>query len=290
MLFANLHNHSTFSDGAYTPEKLISLAKELGHKAVSVTDHNTYQGTYFAQKAARMAGLYYLPGTEFDAVGFGTGFHIVGFDYNPDQKDIKAISDYCCEKATRRTKILFENACDIKLISGITWQEVLDENPFVNYLCNNHIWRLLVKKGLWKGEDYFVFFNNGFCPKVAKELNVESILKTEPVDVERLLTAIKKAHGISVLAHAPDDNFAIMDDLIKLGLRGLEVSHPDMSEYAMEQADKVTKEYNLYRSGGTDHSDIMGGFDLFEHKEKFGYEVGGIDEDDFFDLYYRRKG
>lgn len=289
MFFANLHNHSTFSDGAYSPEKLVALAKELGHKAISVTDHNTYQGTYFAQRAARMAGLYYLAGTEFDAQGLGSYFHIVGFDYNADQKDIKEISDYCCEKATRRTKILFDNACDIKLISGITWQEVLDENPFINYLCNNHVWDLLVKKGLWKEEDYFEFFNGGFCPDVANKLNVESILQTKPVDVERVLTAIKKAQGIAVLAHAQDSDFEVIDELINLGLRGLEISHPNMSEYAMKQADRITKEYNLYRSGGTDHSDVMGGFNLFDHKKKFDYEVGGIGEEDFFDLYYRKK-
>ena len=53
MLFANCHNHSTFSDGAYPPEKIAELAKEAGHKAIVLTDHDTVRGTYFMQKAAR---------------------------------------------------------------------------------------------------------------------------------------------------------------------------------------------------------------------------------------------
>ena len=53
MLFANLHNHSTFSDGVWTPEELADLAVKQGHKAIVLTDHDTAQGTYFMKQAAR---------------------------------------------------------------------------------------------------------------------------------------------------------------------------------------------------------------------------------------------
>lgn len=57
MYFANCHNHSTFSDGMHTPEQLVSLAKQIGHRAIVLTDHDTVRGTYFLEKAARRAGL-----------------------------------------------------------------------------------------------------------------------------------------------------------------------------------------------------------------------------------------
>ena len=56
MLFANCHFHSTFADGEYHPEKLVSLAKTLGHRALILTDHDTVRGTWFLQNAARRAG------------------------------------------------------------------------------------------------------------------------------------------------------------------------------------------------------------------------------------------
>ncbi|MBQ1260046.1 MAG: PHP domain-containing protein, partial [Clostridia bacterium] len=56
MLFANCHNHSTFSDGAHTPEKLVTLAKEEGHRAIILTDHDTVKGSFFAQRKARELG------------------------------------------------------------------------------------------------------------------------------------------------------------------------------------------------------------------------------------------
>ena len=82
MLFANSHNHSTFSDGVYTPEQIASMAKKLGYKAVVLTDHDTVRGTYFMQKAARKEGFLTLLGCEITTAEFGceAGFHLLGFD------------------------------------------------------------------------------------------------------------------------------------------------------------------------------------------------------------------
>lgn len=74
MLFANCHNHSTFSDGVYTPEQLVELAVKIGHRAIILTDHDTVRGNYFLQKAARKAGLLSLAGCEFTTIGLARIF------------------------------------------------------------------------------------------------------------------------------------------------------------------------------------------------------------------------
>ena len=84
MLFANCHFHSTFSDGEYHPNKLVELAKSLGHRALILTDHDTVRGTYFLQNAARKAGMLSLLGCEFSTKGLGSSFHLVGIDFNPE--------------------------------------------------------------------------------------------------------------------------------------------------------------------------------------------------------------
>ena len=57
MYFANTHMHSTFSDGVHTPEKLIEIGKQLGHKAMLLTDHDTMSGFHRFNKAARAADI-----------------------------------------------------------------------------------------------------------------------------------------------------------------------------------------------------------------------------------------
>jgi DNA polymerase III alpha subunit (gram-positive type) len=56
-VFASCHNHSCFSDAAYTPEKLAQLAHSMGHGGIILTDHDTVRGTYFINKEVRKLGL-----------------------------------------------------------------------------------------------------------------------------------------------------------------------------------------------------------------------------------------
>ena len=61
---ADLHNHSTHSDGEYSPTELVHKARELGLKAVALTDHDTIDGVPETAEAARKAGLIVVPGVE----------------------------------------------------------------------------------------------------------------------------------------------------------------------------------------------------------------------------------
>ena len=66
-LYANLHNHTTHSDGIFTPTELVKVAKEEGYKAVVATDHDTVTA-YDEMKAACAAeGLETIFGCEFYA-------------------------------------------------------------------------------------------------------------------------------------------------------------------------------------------------------------------------------
>ena len=56
-MFANCHLHSTYSDGVYTPAQLASMARQVGHKALVLTDHDTVNGWPFMKAAAEKYGL-----------------------------------------------------------------------------------------------------------------------------------------------------------------------------------------------------------------------------------------
>ena len=63
-IIADLHNHSTSSDGEYAPTELVAKAKELGLKAVGLTDHDTIEGLDEAIQAGNKYGVKVLPGVE----------------------------------------------------------------------------------------------------------------------------------------------------------------------------------------------------------------------------------
>ncbi len=64
IIVADLHNHSTASDGDYTPTELINKAKNLGLKAIGLADHDTIAGLDEARDAGRKLGLRFIPGVE----------------------------------------------------------------------------------------------------------------------------------------------------------------------------------------------------------------------------------
>ena len=85
MAYADLHIHSTVSDGTLTPEEIVRLCRENGVGALSVTDHDAVEGTLSAAPLARAAGLLYVCGAEIDTLWEGRDVHVLcyGADTSP---------------------------------------------------------------------------------------------------------------------------------------------------------------------------------------------------------------
>ena len=65
--YANLHNHSTHSDGVYAPEALVAVAKREGYSAFAVTDHDTVTACEPVRRACEKMGLEWIFGAEFSS-------------------------------------------------------------------------------------------------------------------------------------------------------------------------------------------------------------------------------
>jgi len=76
---ADLHLHTLFSDGTYTPEELISLSLKAGLAAISVVDHDTVSGLGPTIAAAKGSAIEVLPGIELSAEYDGQEIHILGY-------------------------------------------------------------------------------------------------------------------------------------------------------------------------------------------------------------------
>lgn len=290
MLFANCHNHSTFSDGVYTPEQLVDLAVKLGHKALILTDHDTVKGNYFLQKAARKAGLLSLAGCEFTTLGLGTDFHLVGIDFNPENKEMRELLERASRKLTSRTEILFQWGLENgTLREGLTWQEVLDMFPDNDVFCNNHVFDALVARGIYVIEEYNDFFRENFGYYPEREKIIAQMIGLTNPDIADVVKIIRNAGGVPVVAH-PHKKEKYVEALIEMGVMGFETIHPDLNVEEREYYDRLCEERNLYKLGGTDHHSVLGGYADRIPSHNVSPERGYVTEENFMKLYRRELG
>ena len=268
--FANLHNHSTHSDGVYTPEEIVAIAKKEGFGAFAITDHDTITACEPTRIACEKVGMEWIFGAEFTSPcsALSSSFHIVGFNFDPEYPKMKTYLEELSFRQTFETKFLFDLAVNEGAIKGITWDEVLKYNDGITWLCNEHVFRAMKDKELITDVEYPNWFNTLFRER-------RRIVPEKPYDfrqAEETVKLIGDAGGLAILAH-PANQLHHIEPLIKMGIVGLECWHADLRGVNQELAAlKVARKYNLFVSGGEDHSGLCGGqYDRFEEPEKCPY-------------------
>lgn len=265
-LYANLHSHSTHSDGVYTPTELVKVAKDEGYKALALSDHDIGTGYPEFKDACEKEGLQYIFAVEF-TVSEPDDYHIVGFDFDPEYPEMKEYFDYKEKRSKYVNKCCFEEAVEKGNIKGLTWEEVLEDNKSIATVCNNHIYRTMLKKGLAKQEDYMEWFITNFEEQRGKYAKT-FVSDYKRKNLKEMVSLIKAAGGIAVLAHPADRHMDNIDEIIASGVEGIEVWHPDLNEEQRQRAYKIGIEKNLYISGGCDHSGLCGGlYSSFKDEE-----------------------
>ena len=277
MKYANLHLHSTYSDAQYTPEQLVLLGKSLGYKAIALTDHETDAGCpelkYHADKEG---GIETLPGIEFYGKIDGRAPHIVCLDHDVDNPTLREFVRQRVEGYTEYTHKCVEYGIKIGVIDGVTWDDVVRFSGKGAWICIDSLfnaYRALhipipenIRQDVFKAEE-----TRQHYPKMPP--------------AEEVIKVIRQADGIAILAH-PQNLMQYVPELVELGLNGIEISHPDITEETSKLAAEAAKTYNLYRSGGTDHTGPMSGCNGKNAIPVF----NGISEEDYTIIKERRLG
>lgn len=252
MKYANLHMHSIYSDGIHTPPELCELAVQKGYRAVALTDHETTRGIGPMRNAAQSAGLEFLTGIEITAHGLGVrpgGFHIVGLDFDPDHPKMRAYTEWTEKNITELSIRRLEYCLKEGTIRDIAWKDVEERFPDVGWYCNEQVFQLLKERQGLTDPEYWTFVNhfNG-AP-------VKGVSNSLPA--EEAIGLIRAAGGVAVLAH-PHEQTGYLPELAAAGLGGVEVDHPDLTQHDAAEAVRMAEKLNLYQSGGTDHTGLLG--------------------------------
>ncbi len=277
MKYANLHLHSTYSDAQFTPEQLFLIGKSLGYKALALTDHETDGGVIPMMKYAKeQGGVDIISGVEFSGRYDGVSFHITALDYDIDDPTLRAFVKERCDQRAETTRLCVERGIKLGVIQDITWNDVLDNTPEGTWICIDSVINTYRAKHVPMPENLRAACFKG--PEVRS-------FAPPTVTAEEIIKIIRKAGGVAALAH-PYRQTQYVPALVEFGLNGIEVSHPHSFENTCALAMEAAKAYNLYHSGGTDHTGPMSGCGNINAIPVF----NGITEEEYITLKERRLG
>ena len=248
----DLHLHSTFSDGTYTPEQLVKMAKATGLKAISITDHDTVDGTREAVDAGAEFGLRIVPGVELSVFLDDFHFHLLGYHFDWRDQRLKAKLDRLQASRSRRNSMIISNLQKLGL--DITEDE-LKKISSGGQIGRPHIARLLVEKKIVKDIDQaFALYLRKGKPGYARRFIYH---------VEEAISLIQESGGCAVLAHPAQisRSIPVLDDLLshlkRIGLAGLEIYYPTQKGSFLKSLKRLASSYGLFETGGSDyHGDI----------------------------------
>jgi len=211
---ADLHIHSTVSDGSDSIQRIIGIARDTGLDAIAVTDHDTV--SHMTQIPGNTGDVRVISGVEISAVHreTNTKAHILGYCIQKPE-----IISHLTQPLLESRNMNSERQVDILIRHGyhINTDELARADG--KYLYKQHIMDFLVTTG--QAPDMF----GNFYQKVFKRGGI-CAFDIEYVDVFCAVKAIKQAGGLAVLAHpGQQQNFWLIPELVTIGLDGLELNH-----------------------------------------------------------------
>lgn len=248
----DLHLHSTFSDGTYSPEALVRMAKELGLKAISITDHDTVAGTREAVAAGKTHGVRVVSGVELSVFLDDFNFHLLGYHFDWCDGGLEAKLDVLQESRNRRNSVIISQLQNLGLdISEAEVQEVSSGGQ----TGRPHIARLMVTKNIVRDIDQaFELYLRKGKPGYARRFIYH---------VEEAISLIHESGGCAVLAHPAQISRSVqlLDDLLghlkEMGLDGLETYYPNQRGSFRKTLRRLAAAHSLFETGGSDyHGDI----------------------------------
>lgn len=243
----DLHCHSTFSDGTYSPEEIINLAYKNKLISIALTDHDTINGIIYAKNIASKLNIEVINGIEFSSDFNGTEIHLLGYFIDINSKcllyELKNLEE------TRKTR----NEEIIKKLEHINLNislEYVKSLAVSNIITKAHFAKAIVNKG------YAKTIKDAFSLYLGK--NKPAYVKRDLIPHKKAIDLIIKSGGIAVLAHPFLYGFSERElqnnikSLKENGLKGVECYYPSNTLYQTKFLLSLCNKYNLKSTGGSD--------------------------------------
>ncbi|MCF7919896.1 MAG: PHP domain-containing protein [Candidatus Cloacimonetes bacterium] len=239
----DLHIHSNFSDGVFSPRELLELLQQYEYDLVSITDHDTIDGCLEGMKLAPHYDIRMLSGVEISSDVNGRDVHILAYGFDIQNKPFRRFLLEIEKGRTIRARKI------VKLLDKqgmrLDFKDVINLTGKFNLVGRPHIARALIDAGHCRDikdafDNYIGEGQSCYIPKPAPS-------------APQVLEAIRKAGGVSVLAHPyiyRDDD--MIETLISQGLEGLEVFYSRHTPEETRRYEEMADNNGLIKTGGSD--------------------------------------
>lgn len=241
-MFADLHLHTCFSDGTFSPEELAERGSRLGLVAMALTDHDTVEGCERMAVACKERGIETASGIELTAERDGSEVHLLGYFVDLDNPHLLA--------ETRKFQNVRQSRIH-QIVGHLNRLGIPLQAEAVFKLANcrapgrPHVGRALVQDGYCESlDEAFDRFLKKHRPAWVPKFKISAF---EAIDL------IHAASGLAVMAHPGlnrTDDF--IPTLVEHGLDGIECYHskhtPSMTAHYLQ----IAAQYGLLVTGGSD--------------------------------------
>lgn len=245
-LTCDLHTHSVYSDGTYTPEQLLDAAVEAGLSALALTDHNTVAGLNDFAAAAQGRPIETVPGAEFTTAYNGIELHILGLFLTPSMH--LGVNRYIDRAATLKEESNYRLVNRLRKHGyDLTYVEILENSK--GHVNRANIAAELVKKG------YIDSISTAFETILHKDYGFYE--PPERLSALETISFIRSIGAVPVWAHPYfhmtfDQAEEFLPHAVEAGLVGMETLYSTYDEDTTQRARQVAKRFGLCESGGSD--------------------------------------
>lgn len=245
---ADLHCHTSISDGTLGIEDLLILAKSAGLDKIAITDHDCIASSVRGFTIARrIDGFEVIKGVELSATDSKRNSSVHVLCYLPDSPE--RLEMLCRKNTALRVKAGQIMAKRISQKYNIPGKYIAACAQGANYISTRHIMKVLMNCG-YTTEIFGDLYNSLFDKASSDYIGVNPVF----TDVRDVINEIHNAGGVAVIAHPGlYNNFDLIKELSdEQLLDGVEVYHPSHTDEQINMLLKLCEENNLLITGGTD--------------------------------------
>src|SRR5215475_3094163 len=256
-MHADLHVHSSASDGTDPPAEVMRRAALAGLDVVTLTDHDTITGLVEARAAAGPVTL--LPGMELSCRLDGRSLHMLVYLFDPDQPELAAELARIRDDRVLRARAMVDKLAGLGVDIG--WERVAA-------IAGEAVVGRPTMAGAMAASGAIASPREAFTRDWIAD-GGRAYVDRYALDPARAVGLVRAAGGVAVLAHprAGRDTWVTDEQVTRLaatGLAGVEVFHPDQSEAERARLLALASDLSLVATGGSD-----------DHGSLTGYRLGG---------------
>ncbi|MBM4444273.1 MAG: PHP domain-containing protein [Chloroflexi bacterium] len=258
---ADLHVHTTASDGRFSPAELVAKAAGQGMEVMAITDHDSVEGVAPALEAVRaFPSLKVIPGVEIGTDVPDGEVHVLGYFINYlDDALVDKLADLRDSRKTRAKKMIAKLG---HLGVHIEWERV-EEIAGSGSVGRPHVAQAIMEKG------YVQSLKEAFARYIGRD--GPAYAEREKMTPQQVVELVVRVGGLPVLAHPADieDLEEVIPRLQRAGLAGMEVYYNAYASVTIQHLASLARKHHLIATGGSDFHGLehltetpMGGVDI----------------------------